>query len=205
MKSRVQGWIAGSASDPERCDNDVKTRDPYPRELEDRIVLPNRRLLRIRPLRPGDTDLIRELYSRLSPRSRYLRFFSPMPSLPDSVLSLMTSADYRRQVALIGELENADGAEVVALGSFGAIDDTSAEVALVVRDEWQRQGIGIALAASILSAAEARGFDRFVAHALWENGVIRKLLRHVGEIVSTNMHHGVCEMSFVRRRWREQT
>jgi acetyltransferase len=171
----------------------------YPSELEDHIRLPNQRLLHIRPLRPCDDGPIRELYSHLSPRTRYLRFLSPMPVLPDSVLSLMTCVDYRRRLALLAELDIADGTEVVALGSFGAIDDGTAEVGLVVRDEWQGQGIGIALAARVLQAAEARGFTRFVAHVLWDNGVIRKVLNQVGHVLSTRTHHGVSEVSFVRQ------
>lgn len=172
----------------------------YPSELEDHIMLANRHLLHIRPLRPCEDGPVRELYRHLSPRTRYLRFFSPMPVLPDSVLGLLTGVDYRRRLALLAEVETAGGVEVVALGSFGATDGSRAEVALVVRDEWQRQGIGIAVAARVLRAAEARGFDRFVAYALRENVVIRKVLDHVGDLVSTKTSDGVCEMSFVRRR-----
>jgi GNAT superfamily N-acetyltransferase len=138
----------------------------YPSELEDHVRLPNHRLLHIRPLRAFDEDPIRELYSHLSPRTRYLRFFSPAPRLPDSVLKLLSRVDYRRHLAMLGELSVAERAEVAALGSFAAIDDDTAEVALVVRDEWQRQGIGMALAERVLLAAEARGFDRFLAHVL---------------------------------------
>jgi hypothetical protein len=102
----------------------------YPSELEDHVRLPNHRLLHIRPLRTCDDGPIRELYSHLSPRTRYLRFLSPMPALPDSVLSLLTCVDYRRRLALLAELDIADGTEVVGLGSFGAIDDGTAEVGL---------------------------------------------------------------------------
>jgi RimJ/RimL family protein N-acetyltransferase len=171
----------------------------YPSELEDHVRLPNQRLLHIRPLRPCDDRPIRELFSHLSPRSRYLRFLSPMPVLPDSVLRHMTCVDYRRRLALLAELDIADGTEVVALGSFGAIDDGTAEVGLVVRDEWQRQGIGIALAARVLQAAEARGFTRFVAHVFWDNVVIRRVLNHVGHVLSTTTRHGVSEVSFTRQ------
>ena len=172
----------------------------YPSELEDHITLTNCRRLHIRPLRRCDDRPVRELYDHLSPRTRYLRFFSPMAALPDSVLGLIVSVDYRRRLALLAELERGDGAEVVALGSFGAVDDHTAEVALVVGDEWQHQGIGIALASRVLQAAEARGFDRFVAHVLPENGAMRKLLKHVGVVVSMKTRHGVSEVSFVRRR-----
>jgi len=123
-----------------------------------------------------------------------------MPALPDSLLRLITCVDHRRQVALVAELDSKDGAEVVAFGNFAANEEGAVEVALVVGDEWQRQGIGTILATKMVQAASARGFDRFVAHSLWENGTtIRKLIRHVGEIVSGSSRAGVLELSFVRR------
>jgi len=155
--------------------------------------------LHIRPVRRADEGVVREFFNRLSPRTRYLRFFSPMPTLPESILSAITAVDDRR-VALLAEVETAGGAEIVAVGNFGAIDESRGEVALVVGDQWQRQGIGTAVARRVLRAAHARGFNRFVAHALWENRAIRKLLRHVGDIVSTETRHGVSGISFIRRR-----
>jgi GNAT superfamily N-acetyltransferase len=171
----------------------------YPLDLVDEVALPGDRVLRVRPLRRCEDGPVRELYSRLSPTTRYLRFFSPIPVLPDSLLRLLTGVDYQRRLALLAEFQTSDGANVVALGSFGATEDGGAEVALVVRDEWQRQGIGTIVAARLLRAAEARGFHRFVAHALWDNRAIRSLLRRVGDIVSTRTRHGVTEISFVAR------
>ena len=75
--------------------------DGYPSELKSHVTLENHRRLRIRPLRPCEDAPIRELYARLSPQTRYQRFFSPMPALPDSVLRLLSCIDYRTGVALI--------------------------------------------------------------------------------------------------------
>jgi GNAT superfamily N-acetyltransferase len=173
---------------------------PYPSELEDHVTLSNQRRLHIRPLRRCDDLPIRELDAGLSLRTRYLRFFLPMPTLPESVLSLLACVDYRRRLALLGEVEVAHGVEVVALGNYGATDEGTVELGLVVRDDWQRRGIGIALTTRVLQAAEARGFDRFVGHVLCENVVVRRLLNRVGRIVSTETHEGVSEVSFVRRQ-----
>jgi GNAT superfamily N-acetyltransferase len=172
----------------------------YPNKREDQIRLPNHRLLHIRPLRRGEDGLVNELFMRLSPRTRYLRFLSPMPVLPNSVLRQLADVDDRGRLALVVELDTADGGDVVALGNLGGIDDRSAEVALVVRDDWQHQGIGVALAARLLQAAEDRGYDRFVIDMLWDNPAIRKLLNHIGEIVSMTTHLGVSAVTFVRRR-----
>ena len=141
----------------------VPERAAYPSDLEDHIVLPNRRFLRIRPLRRCEEDTVRELYDHLSPRTRYLRFFSAMPRLPDSVVRMLACVDYRRQLALVAEHDNGNGLEIVGLASFGAIDDDNVEVALVIRDDWQRQRLGTALASRLLQAAEVRGFHRFIA------------------------------------------
>ena len=83
-----------------------------------------------------------------------------MPVLPDSLLRMLADVDDPRRLALVAELDHADGGDVVALGNVSAIDDDRAEVGLVVADAWQRQGIGAALAARLLQAAEVRGYHR---------------------------------------------
>src|SRR5262249_10340274 len=138
----------------------------YPAELDECLILPNRRRLRIRALRRCEVGPIRELYGHLSPRTRYLRFFLTVPTLPDSVLRLLASVDYIERLALLAEHENEKGLEVVGLASFGAVDERSAEVGLVVRDEWQRQHVGTTLARRVLKAAEDRGYHRFIVHLL---------------------------------------
>jgi RimJ/RimL family protein N-acetyltransferase len=177
----------------------TRERAEYPSELDDFVTLPNRKRLRIRALRRGEEGAIRELDAHLSPRTRYLGFLSPLPALPDSVIRLLACVDYRRRLALLAEHDSGHGGEIVGLGSFGAIDDGSAEVALVVRDEWQQQRVGTELARRVLQAAEDRGFHRFIGYVLSENVAIRRLLKHVGDIVSAKVSRGISELAFVRR------
>jgi RimJ/RimL family protein N-acetyltransferase len=170
----------------------------YPTELDDDLTLSNKRI-HIRALRRCEEEPIRNLYARLSPRSRYLRFFSPMPVLPDSLVRLLACVDYRRTLALLAEYDGGNGPEVVGLGSFGAVDDNDVEVALVVRDDFQRLRIGTELARRVMQAAEDRGFHRFIVHIHSDNVATRKLLKNVGEIVSATMHGAMSEVAFVRR------
>jgi RimJ/RimL family protein N-acetyltransferase len=88
----------------------------------------------------------------------------------------------------------------VGLASFGAIDDGNVEVALVIRADWQRQHIGTELAGRLLQTAEARGFHRFIANVRSENVAIRRLLKNLGDVVSTKMSGGISELAYVRRR-----
>src|SRR5262245_39194078 len=98
----------------------------YPSELDDVVTLPNHRRVHIRALRCDEDGPIRELYARLSARTRYLRFFSS--TVPDSVIRQLARVDYRQQLALVAEHETGNAREIVGLGSFGAVDATSVEV-----------------------------------------------------------------------------
>ena len=124
-----------------------------------------------------------------------------MSTLPDSLVRRLVSADDGRTMAFVAEYETDDNARVVVgLANLGAVDDISVEVGLVVRDDWQRQHVGTELAAQMMLAAERRGFHRFVGHVLDENVGMQKLLKNLGEIVSTKVSGSVHELAFIRRR-----
>jgi RimJ/RimL family protein N-acetyltransferase len=172
----------------------------YPTELDAHVTLTDQRRIRIRALHSREERPIRMLHERLSPRTRYLRFLSPIPTLPDALVRRLAWVDYRRRLAVVAEDEAAGGAGVVALASFSAVDETTAEVAVVVQDDWQRQGIGTALVSTLLDAAEKRGFGRFVATIATDNSIIRRLLDRIGRVVGSHTSLGVSELVFVRRR-----
>jgi RimJ/RimL family protein N-acetyltransferase len=172
--------------------------DEHPADLDAVLILPSARRARVRPLRRHEDQVVRELYAHLSPRTRYQRFFSPMPELPDSVVRLLVDVDNCSRLALIAYRDEAPD-DIFGMVSFGAIDAGSAEVALLVRDDWQRQGLGTALAMRILDAADARGFRRFVTHVQWGNEPIRRILKKVGVAISWSATAGVTECVFARR------
>jgi RimJ/RimL family protein N-acetyltransferase len=174
----------------------------YPTELSADVTLPNRRRLRIRALRRCEEGPIRELYEHLSPHSRYMRFLSPLPALPESVVRMLVRVDYHRSLALVAEARDEAGVAVVGLASFGAIDDRNVEMALAVRDDWQQQRVGTELALRVMDAAESRGFHRFIATFRSENVAIRRLLAGVGDVVSAHASGGISELAFVRRQQR---
>src|SRR5437899_13012133 len=112
----------------------------YPTELDAHVTLTDQRRVRIRALHNREEQSIRVLHARLSPRTRYLRFLSPIPTLPDALVRRLAWVDYRRRLAVVAEDEAAGGAWVVALASFSAVDETTAGAAVVVQDDVQRQG-----------------------------------------------------------------
>ena len=54
-----------------------------PRHWEADVLLRDGSTAHIRPIRPEDAELLVDFYGRVSDRSKYYRFFSPMPRLSD--------------------------------------------------------------------------------------------------------------------------
>src|ERR1700704_2165386 len=117
----------------------VTGRSSYPTELDAHLTLTDQRRVWIRALHRREERPIRALHARLSPCTRYLRFLSPIPTLPDALVRRLACVDYRRRLAVVAGDEGAGWAGGGALGGFRGVDETTAEVAVVVQDDWQRQ------------------------------------------------------------------
>ena len=139
----------------------------------------------IRHVTTADAPLLAELLGSLSPASRYLRFFTPR-GVPDERLwseaIRLADIDPRMHVALLATAEE-DGREwAVAEARLIRDDDNhaEAEVAIMVRDEWQGEGIGLALFDLLVQVALVQGLHRLYAIALSENRGMRRLVQKLG-------------------------
>jgi RimJ/RimL family protein N-acetyltransferase len=157
---------------------------------------PHRGPVRIRSLRHGEQGAIREFYARLTPQTRYFRFLSLASALPDDTMRRLTIVNDPHRLALVAVC--ARTGDLVGLANLCAVGCQSAEMGLVVRDDWQRRRVGTELAERLLASGETRGFDRFVAHMMVNNVAARRLVARIGHVVSTRMNGGMVELTFVR-------
>jgi RimJ/RimL family protein N-acetyltransferase len=169
---------------------------PYPTDLDAHIFLEHDLRLRVRALQCGEEAPIRALDRGLSVRTRYLRFFTPFQSIPDVLVRRLACVD-QRNFAIIAEHDR-DGGDAIALAGFSAVTEETAEVALMVRDDYQRRGVGTALGEMLLIAAERRGFRRFVASMTTDNLAIRRIVDRCGHVLESATRFGVREIVFVR-------
>lgn len=125
----------------------------------------------IRTIEPGDEARMRAGIARMSPRSRYLRFFSGAAAPPDWVIERLIEPDGHLHLAW-GAIQTAEPGQP-AIGAVHAIrpreGDPSAEFSVAVVDEYHGLGLGKLLAATILLDAKAEGLTEFRAHTLAEN------------------------------------
>jgi GNAT superfamily N-acetyltransferase len=132
----------------------------------------------VRMLRPTDRDLLREGFERLSPESRYARFFGPKDTLTDDELRYLCEIDQESHVA-IGAATH-DGKRGLGIARFIRVADGEAEAAIAVADEMQGRGLGRLLFLRLCAAARERGITMFKCEVLGTNAGMKHLLDAIG-------------------------
>lgn len=146
-----------------------------------RLKLRDGASLEIRPISSQDRELLRAAFERLSPESRYRRFFGPMPELSERELDYLTQVDHRDHEALVaidpksGELVGV--ARFIRMSAGGHV----AEPAITVADDWQGRGIGTALLQALADRAREEDISRFEAPVLATNAEAIRVLEALGE------------------------
>ena len=141
----------------------------------------------LRHIHPDDAGELRAAFDRLSPASRYRRFFAGMPSLSPAALRYLTEVDGRDHVAILATASSPDlkSELVLGVGRFIRLqeDPTVAEAAVTVVDDTQRKGLGRILALTLAEAACERGIRTFRVDVLSDNEPMRTILDEAGAVV----------------------
>jgi RimJ/RimL family protein N-acetyltransferase len=142
----------------------------------------------IRPVQPADAALLADGFTRLSIRSRWMRFLTAKRQLSAAELRYLTQIDHHDHEA-IGAVDWADGRGVgVARFIRDAADPQAADLAVTVIDAWQRRGLGTELLTRLAGRARQEGIHRFTALTLADNLAVAGLLRRMGGHVVCHEH-----------------
>jgi GNAT superfamily N-acetyltransferase len=132
----------------------------------------------IRPIRTEDRPLIGEAFDRLSPESRYRRFFAPLQRLSSEDLTYLTEVDHSDYEAMVA-VDPATEAIIGVARYVRAEDPAQAEVAVVVGDPWQGRGVASALLERLVERAREAGITHFVALVMSDNEEALELFRNL--------------------------
>jgi acyl-CoA synthetase (NDP forming)/GNAT superfamily N-acetyltransferase len=158
------------------------------------VLLSDGSAVHMRQIRPDDADAIVAFHSRMSDRTRYLRYFSPYPRIPERDLDRFVNVDHRDREAFV----IVTGGRITAVGRYERLGPGSpeAEVAFVVEDAHQGRGIGSVLLEHLAEAARENGITRFVAEVLPQNGGMLRVFSDFGYQVQRQYADGVVHLSF---------
>jgi RimJ/RimL family protein N-acetyltransferase len=139
-------------------------------------------VVRIRPVQPGDVAALARAYENLGEQSRYRRFFTAMPRLPDRILHAAAEVDHDSHEALVALplLSREIVGECRYIRLTGQPD--TADVAVTVVDAWQGRGLGSALLARLSARALEAGIVYFTAEVLAENQTMLAMLPRLGKV-----------------------
>jgi len=154
---------------------------PYPGHLVTKWQLPNGTNMVIRPIRPEDADIEQTFIRKLSQQAKYFRFMQSITELTPQMLARFTQIDYSREMALIAVVY-VDGQET-EIGVARYItnpDGKSCEFAIVIADNWQRQGIAHRLMQLLIETARAHGLQIMEGDVLADNREMLNLVSKLG-------------------------
>jgi len=146
------------------------------------VTLRSGDVVRIRQIGPDDAPALVRAYANLGEQSRYRRFFTVMPELPDATLKAAVEVDHADHEALVAV--PLLSAEIVGECRFIRLPDQpdTAEVGVTVVDAWQGRGLGFALLARLSERAAEAGIEYFTAEVLAENRTMLGLLPGLGQV-----------------------
>ena len=163
------------------------------------LTLPNGTVVSLRPLVAEDRNDLAEGFERLSEESRYRRFMTPTARLTPRELTYFSELDYRDHFAWGLQVATDRGWDGAGVARYVRLpeEESGADTAFTVLDEYQGQGIGQVLFLALAVAGRVKGIERFHFDVLAENGPMLAVLRKFGVSmeVSEGLTHGVLELA----------
>lgn len=136
----------------------------------------------IRAIHPDDAPRIQAFVGRLSPESIYYRFLSTITGLSDAEAARLSNVDYESRMALVATLLGDEGEYIIAVARYArsVTQPDRAEFAVVVADEYQKQGIARALIKYIGTYAKQHGIHMFTGTINGGNLRMRQFVKNCG-------------------------
>jgi GNAT superfamily N-acetyltransferase len=153
------------------------------------------RAVLIRALKPADQVDLDLAVARVSDVSLYRRFFAIRRSFSERERKAFVTVDFVDHVALIALADENGREAIVGGGRYVVVQPGRAEVAFIVIDAYQGQGLGSALLRHLTGLARAAGLREFIAEVLPENQPMLEVFQHSGLPISTSREPGVVHVS----------
>jgi len=172
----------------------------YPAALETFRTTRSGLNILLRPVKIGDEPLMKDFFYALSHESMYRRFMSARMDMPHERLQEFGVVDYGNSMMILAIVEGDSRETIAAIGQYEINEMMhTAEVALVVKDEYQNMGVGHDLLTYLTRLARRRGLLGFTADVLVENKPMLNLFKNMGFDTEKRSDEGAYEMRMMFR------
>ncbi|MGD9367963.1 MAG: GNAT family N-acetyltransferase [Desulfobacteraceae bacterium] len=142
-------------------------------KYKSRIKLKNGKTMSVRPLLPSDEIAYRNFLYSLEERTIYYRFFHNINVFTRQMAQKhWANLDYRKNISLAGVVRYKGDKQIMAMGTYAGVNTDQAEVAFMVREDFQGMGIASYLLQELEKIALANGYRVFNATVLADNAAM---------------------------------
>ena len=162
---------------------------------KNQMTLKNGMIVEFRPLLPSDEFAYRNFFYSLQEKTIYSRFFYKMKLFSHELVQKQwASVDYHKNMSMIGQVRIGGRQEIVAIGCYADEGEgaSRAEVAFVVREEFQGMGITSYLLSIMQPIARENNFSGFMATVLRENTAMLRVFKRRYPNAKTSIETGNC-------------
>jgi RimJ/RimL family protein N-acetyltransferase len=138
------------------------------------------REIEIRALRPDDEDDMLAAIGRTGTQSLQRRFFVAKRGFSEKEIAFFMNIDFANHVALVVLADEGRQKVIIGGGRYIVTEPGQAEIAFVVIDDYQGQGIGTLLMRHLAVIARRAGLKELIAEVLPENAAMRKVFSKFG-------------------------
>jgi acetyltransferase len=159
---------------------------PYPSQYVSQFTMKEGAEVTLRPIRPEDEPLMSEFHETLSDLSVYMRYFSSLSlslRVAHERLVRICFVDYDRVMALVVDHKDEATGQHRILGVGRLIKlhtKNEAEIAILVSDQFQKQGLGIELLRRTVQIARDEKLSSISAEMLRDNVTVQRVFKKVG-------------------------
>jgi RimJ/RimL family protein N-acetyltransferase len=138
------------------------------------------RQVEIRALRPDDKDDMLAAVGRTGTQSLQRRFFVVKRGFSEKEIAFFMNIDFANHVALVALADEGGRKVIIGGGRYIVTEPGQAEIAFVVIDDYQGQGVGTLLMRGLALIARKAGLKTLIADVLPENAAMRKVFSKFG-------------------------
>jgi acyl-CoA hydrolase/GNAT superfamily N-acetyltransferase len=132
-----------------------------------------------RPLLPSDEIAYRNFFYSLQEKTIFMRFFYRKRFFSHEIVQkLWASVDYHKNMSIIGMVQKGGHQEIIAIGTYAYDREQVAEIAFVVREDYQGMGIASYLLALLEKIAKENNYTHFKAAVLRENSAMIQVFKN---------------------------
>lgn len=176
---------------------------PYPRELEEHVILKDGSQTLFRPILPEDEPLLKAFILKVTKEDLYYRYFSEINEFTHEDLANMTQIDYDREMAFVAIYAVNNEYEIIGVTrAVSDPDNIDAEFSVLVRSDLKGLGLGRKLLDKMIHYAAEHGLQRLTGITMPNNQGMITLARKLGFDVDIQIQDGVVNLSLTLEKAR---